>query len=140
MSPEQQLQLREAFALFDKDGDGLIYGVDMGVVLRSTGANVSDDEVHRCLKDTGAKIDCPMFLKHAETLLKGTNPEKDLIKAFRLFDRDDSGTISASELKHVLLNLSDRLSADDVEKIILSGDANGDGKIRYKEFAQMLLA
>lgn len=140
LAPEELLKLKECFALFDKDADGLIVGHDMGVILRAYGVNVTDEEIHKKLGDkVGAQMNFKTFTTQAEDMVKGSNPHKDLVKAFKLFDRDNNGTISAGELKHVLLNLSDKLTPDDVEKLIKQGDKNGNGSIEYSEFATLLL-
>ena len=49
MSMDTQ-KLREAFNLFDRDGDGLISRAELDSVLKSVGANsTSEDEVPRML-------------------------------------------------------------------------------------------
>ena len=38
-------EFREAFSLFDKDGDGTITTKELGTVMRSLGQNPSEDEL-----------------------------------------------------------------------------------------------
>jgi hypothetical protein len=45
LTPEQVSELRDAFQLFDKDGDGTITSVELGVVIRALGQNPSEDEL-----------------------------------------------------------------------------------------------
>jgi calmodulin len=45
LTPEQVSELRDAFKLFDKDGDGTITSVELGVVIRALGQNPSEDEL-----------------------------------------------------------------------------------------------
>ncbi|RCI05313.1 Calmodulin-like protein 1, partial [Rhizopus stolonifer] len=45
LSQEQIVEYREAFQLFDKNGDGSISANELGVVLRSFGMNPSDAEL-----------------------------------------------------------------------------------------------
>ena len=42
LTEEQISEFREAFALFDKDGDGNITEKELGIVLRSLGQNPTD--------------------------------------------------------------------------------------------------
>ena len=45
MSDATTAQLREAFKLFDTDGDGCISAAELGTVMRSLGYNPSPTEV-----------------------------------------------------------------------------------------------
>ena len=58
--------------------------------------------------------------------------EEDLITAFKLFDRDGNGNISADELRHVMTNLGEKLTDDEVDEMIREADLNGDGEINYE--------
>lgn len=40
--------------------------------------------------------------------------EDDIIEAFRVFDKDGNGTISAAELRHVMTNLGEKLTDEEV--------------------------
>ncbi|KAK9787470.1 hypothetical protein WJX73_007722 [Symbiochloris irregularis] len=54
------------------------------------------------------------------------------IKAFKSFDRDGDGFITADELKMKLG------SQADVSQLIAAADKNGDGKIDYSEFCELV--
>lgn len=54
---------------------------------------------------------------------------KDLEDAFRYFDNDFSGYISADELFTVMSRFKSGITKDDVKKMIKSIDSNNDGKI-----------
>lgn len=45
LTPEQIAEYREAFQLFDKNGDGSISAAELGVVLRTFNMNPSDAEL-----------------------------------------------------------------------------------------------
>ena len=46
ISPEQIEELREAFTLFDNDGDGFISIEELACVMRSLGKNPSEEELN----------------------------------------------------------------------------------------------
>ena len=52
LSPEQIEELREAFQLFDNDGDGFITIKELGAVMRSLGRNPSDAELRDIIQVT----------------------------------------------------------------------------------------
>ena len=41
--------------------------------------------------------------------MQDTDTEEELIEAFKVFDRDGNGFISAAELRHVMTNLGEKL-------------------------------
>ena len=48
--------------------------------------------------------------------MKDTDTEEELIEAFKVFDRDGNGFISAAELRHVMTNLGEKLTDEEVRK------------------------
>ena len=57
--------------------------------------------------------------------------------AFKMFDKDGSGAISADEIKEAL-SFGKNLSSQQVDLMIKQVDDNGDGEISFEEFAQMM--
>ncbi len=44
------------------------------------------------------------------------------------------------QLRHVMLNLGERLTEEEVEEMIREADVDGDGSVNYEEFVKMMLA
>ena len=57
--------------------------------------------------------------------------------AFNMFDKDNSGTITPSEIKEVL-GLGKGVSEEYINQIISEVDKNGDNEISFEEFAAMM--
>ena len=57
---------------------------------------------------------------------------EELQQAFGMFDKDGDGFIDAAELRHLLTNLGERLSEEEVDEMIAEVDIDGDGKVDYK--------
>ena len=57
---------------------------------------------------------------------------------FRVFDKDGNGFISTKELREVLKELGDDVSDKEIIEMIRNVDIDGDGKVNYDEFVQML--
>ena len=58
----------------------------------------------------------------------------------QVFDRDGNGFISAAELRHVMTNLGEKLTDEEVDEMIREADVDGDGQINYEEFVKMMMA
>ena len=67
---EQVAEMKEAFGLFDRNGDGSIETKDLGIVLRSLGMNPTDaelcDMVGELDADGSGAIEFPEFLSTVE--------------------------------------------------------------------------
>lgn len=53
----------------------------------------------------------------------------ETLAAFRVFDKDNSGTISADELKHVMKSLGEDLTDAEIDEMIREADKDHDGTI-----------
>jgi len=114
LTEEQIAEFKEAFSLFDKDGDGTITTKELGTVMRSLGQNPTEAELQDMINEADADgngtIDFPEFLSLMARKMKDTDTEEELVEAFKVFDRDGNGFISAAELRHVMTNLGEKLT------------------------------
>merc|ERR1711900_68006 len=92
LTEEQIAEFKEAFSLFDKDGDGTITTKELGTVMRSLGQNPTEAELQDMINEVDADgngtIDFPEFLSLMARKMKDTDTEEELIEAFKVFDRD----------------------------------------------------
>ena len=63
--------------------------------------------------------------------MKDTDSEEEIKEAFRVFDKDGNGFISAAELRHVMTNLGEKLTDEEVDEMIREADIDGDGQVNY---------
>ena len=62
-------------------------------------------------------------------------PEEEPVdhkEAFKLFDQNSKGNISARELRLVLGDISESLSSDEIDQLIEEIDPDSDGKINFR--------
>jgi calmodulin len=83
------------------------------------------------LTGSGA-IDFPEFLTMMSRKLKDTDDDEEICEAFRVFDKDGNGFISAAELRHVMTNLGEKLTDEEVDDMIREADIDGDGQVNYE--------
>ncbi|XP_037946792.1 calmodulin-like [Teleopsis dalmanni] len=141
---KQQIQeFREAFTLFDKDGDGFITTNELGVVMRSLGRNPTESQLTEMITqvdvDNSGTIEFPEFLAMmARQMSRDVNSDQEIRDAFRVFDRNGDGFISAEELRYVMTNMGEKLTLEEANEMIREADLNGDGQIDYNEFVEMM--
>ena len=142
---DEMRQYREAFSLFDKDHDDIIAPQELGmtlltirrgtvsdfpgVVLRSCGLSPSEADLQKIQQQVGRKIDFNTFVRVAQDFRANRREtEDDIREAFRVFDKDGTGYVSVSELRHAMTSLGERLSEEEVDELIREADIDADGR------------
>lgn len=135
-------ELVEVFKKFDANGDGKISSSELGDILRSMGCRVSEAELKIMMEE--ADLDGDGFISVEEFIdlnTKGNDKKaclEDLKNAFKVFDLDRNGSISADELYQVMESMGEGTSREDCHNIITSVDTNGDGLVNFEEFKTMM--
>ncbi|XP_013143068.1 PREDICTED: calcium-binding protein 1-like [Papilio polytes] len=149
ISRTQMKEFREAFRLFDKDGDGTITKEELGRVMRSLGQFARVEELHDMLQEVDSDGDGNVSFEEFVNILSKSmcagggsssaeQEERELRDAFRVFDKHNRGYICASDLRAVLQCLGEDLSEEEIEDMIKEVDSDGDGRIDFLEFVRAL--
>ena len=94
-------------------------------------------------EDGGGTVDLQEFVKGLSAFSSQGSREEKLRFAFKVYDMDRDGLISNGELFLVLKmmvgnNLKDQQLQQIVDKTIMEADKNGDGKLDFEEFTEMI--
>lgn len=60
--------------------------------------------------------------------------EKELKQAFKVFDINGDGYISAAELRQAMTTIGEKMTDKEINDIMKQWDSDGDGKIDYKGY------
>jgi len=142
LSEAQIVEFREAFAMFDKDGDGSISVSELGTVMRSLGQNPTDHELSEMIReaddDNNGSVDFDEFLLLMSRKMTQLDVDQELLEAFSVFDKDGNGFIDQEELTNVLASLGEELDEDQVKEMMKQADKDGDGLVSFEEFKDIM--
>lgn len=142
LTEAQISEYKEAFGLFDRDGDGCITASELGTVIRALGKSPTQAEINAIIKevdpDSRGIINLPEFLSVMARDLKNYNSEQDLRNAWKVFDREGKGVLTAAELRHILSSIGEKLSKEELDDLMKEADPDAKGKVQYEEFVRMM--
>ncbi|XP_793110.3 calmodulin-alpha [Strongylocentrotus purpuratus] len=142
LTEEQIEEYKEAFAIFDKNGDGIITTKELGEVMTSFGESPNEGELRDMVNeidvDGNGEIDFADFLSLMARPITDANTEQEIKEAFREFDKDGDGFISVTEFRYAMSTIADTLTEEELEEMIEEADAHGDGQINYEDFAKTI--
>ena len=97
--------------------------------MRSLGQNPTDAEVQDMINevdvDGSGAMEFPEFCVMMFKKMQESNTEEEVREAYRVFDKDRDGFISASELRMIFAALPERLSAQEIEEMLEAADEDG---------------
>ena len=142
LTEEQKQEIREAFDLFDTDGSGTIDAKELKVAMRALGFEPKKEEIKKMIsdidKDGSGTIDFSEFLEMMTAKMSEKDSREEILKAFRLFDDDETGKISFRNLKRVAKELGENMTDEGLQEMIDEADRDGDGEINEDEFLRIM--
>ncbi|XP_034578869.1 calmodulin [Setaria viridis] len=125
---ERFTQIKAAFDLFDRNMDGY----------QQINFNSHTSMIAMVDSDGDGAINFEEFSMLMELKPNGVDSDEEMTRAFRMFDMDKDGFISEAELCHIMYNLGSNLSGDEVKEMMRVADTDGDGRLSYEEFKQIM--
>ncbi|XP_038970716.1 probable calcium-binding protein CML7 [Phoenix dactylifera] len=142
LTEEQVASMREAFSLFDTDGDGRIAASELGILMRSLGGNPTQAQLKEiaAAENLTAPFDFPRFLDLMRAHLRPEPFDGQLRDAFRVLDKNATGAVAVADLRHVLISIGEKLDPAEFDEWIRELGVAPDGTIRYEEFIPRMVA
>ena len=89
---------------------------------------------------TGGNINFQEFVALMEKkILNDQRTEEELVDAFKVFDREGNGFVNADELRSLLQNMGEKLTADELEMCVRDEDIADGNNINYIEFVRNMI-
>ena len=118
LTEEQRQEIKEAFDLFDTDGSGSIDAKELKVAMRALGFEPKREEIKKMISDLDQEgngvIEYNDFLELMTVKMAERDPMQEMMKAFRLFDEDDTGKISFKNLRRVAKELGENMTDEEI--------------------------
>jgi len=142
LTEEQKQEIQEAFDLFDTDGSGTIDAKELKVAMRALGFEPKKEEIKKMItdidKDGSGAIDFNEFLEMMTKKMSEKDSREEILKAFRLFDDDETGFITLKNLRRVAKEIGENMNDDELQEMIDEADRDGDGQISEEEFLRIM--
>lgn len=144
LSLEEINEYKAAFHLFDENQDGRIESEELGLLMRSLGQNFSNAELKEITKEiTNNKLSGVEFHEFLDIMAKNRRQKDDyynLIKAFKYFDKNNTGFIYLNEFKHIITTIAEKLNQEEIDKLEEIAKVDGNGKFNYRDLVRAIIS
>eukprot|EP00771_Trimastix_marina_P003701 gnl/Trimastix_PCT/5041.p1 GENE.gnl/Trimastix_PCT/5041~~gnl/Trimastix_PCT/5041.p1 ORF type:complete len:408 (+),score=30.76 gnl/Trimastix_PCT/5041:34-1224(+) len=141
---EIDMTLREAFLLFDLNGDMVIDQSELTNVCEALGLTFTKERIQRMMRefdlDGNGILDFEEFSKMMKTFwCDGVHDEQEIREAFEVIDTNKDGVLQIEELRNIFRQIDLNLTKEEIEEILEEVDTDGNGVIDYNEFCKILV-
>lgn len=145
----QESQLKEAFDMMDRDGDGTIKAEDLSHFLQySLKSNLSSEEIESMIsladRDGNGAVDFDEFMSlvsahvpQAPESLSSLGYEA-LRQIFRVLDRNGDDVLCSDDLSGVMGSLGQCLSLEDLLAMVETATGSDQRKVNFEDFCQLM--
>merc|ERR1719266_1674707 len=110
--------------------------------MRALGFEPKKEEIKKMIsdidKDDSGTIDFNEFLEMMTTKMSEKDSREEILKAFRLFDDDESGFITLKNLRRVSKEIGESMIDEELQEMIDEADRDGDGQVSEEEFLRIM--
>ncbi|XP_005386820.1 PREDICTED: centrin-4-like isoform X2 [Chinchilla lanigera] len=142
LNETQKQKIKEAFALFDTDGSGTIDVKELKIAMQALGFEPKKEEIEQMIAEIDQEgvgtINFENFLAIMSIKMSEQDEKEEILKAFKLFDDDNTGSITLNNIKRVAKELGENLTDNELQEMLSEADSDGDGAINEEEFLRIM--
>ncbi|XP_067827249.1 calmodulin-like protein 4 [Heptranchias perlo] len=142
LTQDQIHEFKECFSLYDKTRKGKISAGDLITVMRCLGTRPTPGEVERHLLhhkiERSGELDFSTFLAIIHQQTQQEDPQKEILEAMLMTDKQKRGFITASELRAKLTQLGEKLTNKEVDDLLREANISPNGIVKYEDFIQII--
>lgn len=135
-------RFKNAFNLFDKDGDGTVRSREVGTVMRALGLNPTESEVNDLVNEVdegNGLIDFPEFLVIMARKGDDENDAEELRESFENFDKDGTGKISMESFREIVTTMGEKITEEELNEFLEAMDLDPTDDIEYEDLIRLIL-
>ena len=121
-------EIKKMIADIDKDGSGTIDFDEFLQMMTAKMVALPPRSASRSRRLTARRL----------LLQSEKDSREEILKAFRLFDDDETGKISFRNLKRVAKELGENMTDEELQEMIDEADRDGDGEVNEEEFFRIM--
>ena len=133
-------EYKKIFNLHSKDQDGNVHTSELANIFKSINIDASDEEIKEIIQkldlENKKEINYDEFLTIINQKDKDVDEEEEVLKAFKVFDKEGNGLININELKDIMLNFGNNWSEEELNEMFKEADIDMDGYLNYEEFVR----
>ncbi len=136
ISEAKLAELKEAFHLFDKDGNKELNVKELEEIMNSMGQYPTINELKELIKEVSINPECineEEFIMLMNGKISELETQNELVEAFKLFDKNGTGLIPIEKFRDEMIKYGEKLPQEDLNVLLNVADYDGDGYINYEE-------
>ncbi|XP_003476823.2 centrin-4-like [Cavia porcellus] len=142
LNETQKQEIKEAFDLFDVNGSGTIQVKELKIAMEALGFEPKKEEVEQMIAEIDQEgvgmISFENFFAIMSVKMSEQDEKEEILKAFKLFDDDNTGSITLNNIKRVAKELGENLTDNELQEMLSEADFDGDGAINEEEFLRIM--
>lgn len=136
LNDDQEAEIGEVFLKFAKGGS--IGSKELPSACRAGGLNPSEADLSLWVQEVKSGLDMNGFKTFMSRKFDETGDStEEIVESFRAFDTKGNGTISVTELTHILTSMGEKMTKKEVQILLDECDVEN-GQIDYLTLAGML--
>jgi centrin-1 len=141
VAEQEVADTRDAFYFFDPEKTGVVDLKAMLKVMQDLGMVSKNPAAFKMLTkmaESNASVDFEEFVDLMTARMNYRESTEDLSKIFKMFDSDETGKISLSNLKDVSAELGEDLADEELLDLLVRPDSDGDNQLSEQEFQRLM--